>query len=128
MAGKIKLVRHDSRPFVYLSLTDDVTGLPIDVSDSGTIAVVQFRAVGSTTIKDTLPTQKLPGIVSDDGITVLYPAQYAVPGSGGRLVMTWHPDTLDTAGEFEGEVVVTFFDATVQTSYGLLKFTVREDF
>ncbi len=128
MASKINLVQNDTRPFLALSLTDTVTGLPIDFSDAGTTVYVQFRAAGSTTIKDTMTCQKLPGVVSDDGVTVLYPPQYAVPGSGGRLLMKWSATALDTPGEFEADVQSHFADDTVQTTYSLLKFTVREAF
>lgn len=128
MASKIKLVQNDTRPFLALSVTDEVTGQPIDFSDPGTVVVVQFRAAGATTIKDTCQCQKLPGVVSDDGITVLFPPQYANPGSGGRLLMKWNTTTLDTPGEFEGDVYSTFADSTIQTSYSLLKFSVRAAF
>lgn len=128
MADKIKLVQDDTRPFLALSLTDTVSGAPIDFSNDGTTVVVQFRPAGETQIKDVCSCQKLPGVVDEDGVTVLFPPQYAAPGSGGRLLMSWNPTTLDTAGEFEGDVYATFYDGTIQTSYSLLKFTVREKF
>jgi len=32
------------------------------------------------------------------------------------------------AGDYEGEIQITFADTTVQTVYDLLKFKLREDF
>ncbi len=42
--------------------------------------------------------------------------------------MDWSVDALDTAGEFEGEVEVTFPDGRIQTAFAILKFQVREQF
>jgi hypothetical protein len=32
------------------------------------------------------------------------------------------------AGDYEGEIQITFVDGTIQTVYDLLKFKLREDF
>jgi hypothetical protein len=35
---------------------------------------------------------------------------------------------LGEAGDYEGEIQITFVDGTIQTVYDLLKFKLREDF
>jgi hypothetical protein len=109
MAEKIKLVRGDTRPQVQLTLTDETTELPIDIT--GATVLMTFRAVGDTTLIDTLT-----GAV--------------VNGPAGVVVISWNPTTLAVdAGDYEGEVEVTFSSGQgVQTVYDLLKFKVREDF
>lgn len=109
MTEKIKLVRGDTRPQVKLTLTDETTGLPIDIT--GATVLMKFRAVGSTTLVDTLT-----GTV--------------INGAAGVVVIPWNPTTLAVdAGDYEGEVEVTYSSGQgVQTVYDLLKFKVREDF
>lgn len=127
MSTKLKLVKDDTGPPIVASLTDKVTGLPINIT--GALALkLYFRAVGSTTIKDTLTGTPLTGKVKADNVSIDYNAPYNVAGAGGRLSFPLNATTLDTAGEFEGEIEVTFADATRQTVFDLYKFTVRADF
>lgn len=109
MADKIKLVQGDTRPQIQVTLTDDNTGSPIDIS--GATCRLKFRAVGSTTLIDTLT-----GVV--------------VNGAAGLVVFAWNSTTLNVdAGDYEGEVEVTFpAGQGVQTAFEVLKFKVREDF
>jgi hypothetical protein len=108
MAEKIKLVQGDTLPQVLVTLTDEVTGLPVDVT--GAAAVMRFRAAGTTTLRDTLVGSILNG-------------------ANGQVVFSWGPTTLDVdPGDYEGEVEVTFSNGARQTVYDLLKFKVREDF
>lgn len=109
MADKIKLVQGDTRPQIQVTLTDENTGAVIDIS--GATCKLYFRAVGTSTILDTLN-----GVVTN--------------GEGGVVVFLWNQETLSVAaGEYEGEVEVTFPNgAGVQTVYDLLKFKVRADF
>jgi hypothetical protein len=108
MSDKIKLVQGDSRPQIQVTLTDDTTGNPIDLT--GATAVMFFRASGDTGILDTLN-----GVITS--------------ATNGVVVFAWNPTTLATAeGDYEGEVQVTFSDTTIQTAYSLLKFRVRADF
>ncbi len=128
MAGeKINLVQGDTRPQLVFSVTDDKSGQPFDLSASGTTAQLKFRAAGEDTIKATMACGKLPGIVTQDG-SIDYNAPYNTLGAGGRLYMNWSADALDEAGEFEGELEITFSDGTVQTAYDLIRFKVREKF
>ena len=109
MAEKIKLVQNDARPVIVCTLTDEVTGDPIVIT--GATPRMKLRPVGSDTLQATLT-----GAVTDgaNGVVAFYPA------------LT--PEMLTVAGDFEGEIEVTFSDGNVQTVYELLKFKVREDF
>lgn len=109
MTEKIKLVQGDSRPQIKVTLSDETTGTAINIT--GATVLLKFRAVGSTTLIDTMT-----GVITN--------------GSGGEVVFDWNPTTLNVdAGDYEGEVEVTFPNGTgVQTVYDVLKFKVREDF
>lgn len=126
MVDKIKLVQGDTRPQLVLSLTDDTTGDPIDVS-SATVRM-RFRALGSTTVLATMTATKLPGRVLSDG-SIDLTSPYNTSGVGGRCVLNWTSDALSqAAGDYEGEIEITFGDTTVQTVYDLLKFKLRSQF
>lgn len=126
MAEKIKLVQGDTKPALIVSLTDESTGAPIDVS--GATTRLKFRAAGGTTILSTLTATKLGGRVLTDG-TVDATPPYDIPGKGGRVQFNWTPGSLDVdPGDYEGEIEITYDDSTVQTVYDVLKFKVREDF
>jgi hypothetical protein len=110
MTDKIKLVKDDTRPALVCTITDDTTGAVIVLT--GASALLQFRAVGSSTLQATVP-----GTVTDgpNGVVVFYPASA--------------PEMLQgDAGDYEGEIQITFADGQVQTVYDLLKFKVRADF
>lgn len=131
MAKKYKLVQHDTLPEIYLFLYDEATGVPLDLSEVGTSIRMYLRAVDGTTLKDTLILAKLPGTVTrineETGAqTVKLGAPYTADGSGGRCAIQWGPTSLDTAGEYEGEIEITFASGGILTWYELLQFTVRE--
>lgn len=128
MVTKIRLVQGDTRPYLVLSLYDSRTNAPIDLSDPATKTRVLFREVGSDEVKAVMNAQVVPGRWDTAAQDVDYSPPYNLPGSGGRIVVMWPPNALDTAGEFEAEAETTFADGTVQTAYNLLKFTVREQF
>lgn len=108
MSDKIKLVQGDSRPQLQLTLTDDTTGDPIDLT--GSTVRMRFRETGSETVLDTLV-----GTITD--------------ATGGKVVIIWGTTTLDVPeGEYEGEIEITFDDTTIQTVYNLLKFKIRAEF
>lgn len=127
MTSRIKLVRNDTRPQLIVSLTDSVTGDPLNVSGDA-IVRLKFREEGLTTLKATLIGTKLAGRLTDAG-TVDNTAPYDVPGVGGRVAFNWTTDALSgPAGMYEAEVEITFADGSIQTMYDLLKFRMREDF
>jgi hypothetical protein len=52
-------------------------------------------------------------------------------GAGGVVVFYWSDDPTSlngAAGDYEGEIQITFADTTIQTVYELLKFKLRQDF
>lgn len=126
MASTIKLVKDDTGPPIIASITDKNTGLVIDLT--GATVVMFFRQVGETTIKDTLTGTLLTGRLKADGINIDLAAPYDVAGAGGRVSFALNATTLDTSGNFEGEIQITYADTTVQTVYEKYKFTVRADF
>ena len=75
-----------------------------------------------------MPCFPIAGYVDPDTKEVDYRPPYDVAGRGGRLAMDWSATALDTAGEFEGEVEVTFPDGRIQTAFAILKFQIREQF
>lgn len=125
---KIRLVQGDTAPQLQLSLTDQRTRRPLDLSAPGTTSRLLFREVGGATVKATMPCFAIAGYVDPETGDVDSRPPYDVAGRGGRLAMDWSADALDTAGEFEGEVEVTFPDGRIQTAFAILKFQVREQF
>jgi hypothetical protein len=110
MTDKIKLVQDDTRPALVCTITDDTTGTAVSLV--GASALLKFRAVGSTTLQATVT-----GSITD--------------GPNGQI--TFYPSTAPSmltgdAGDYEGEIQITFSDGTIQTVYDLLKFKVRSDF
>lgn len=110
MADKIKLVQGDTRPALVCTITDDTTGAPISLA--GSVVRLKFRAVGATSL-----TATVTGSVTDgpNGVVVFFPATAPEMLAG-------------EAGDYEGEIEITYPDSTVQTVYDVLKFKLREDF
>jgi hypothetical protein len=110
MAEKIKLVQGDTKPALVCNITDEITGNPIGLT--GATVLLKFRAVGATDL-----TATVTGSITDgpNGQVAFYPA------SAPAML-------LGEAGDYEGEIQITFSDTTVQTVYDLLKFKLREDF
>lgn len=106
----IRLVKGDEKPLIVLTLTDDITGTPIDLSLSTTEVSVKFRKAGTTTLLSTISCTKLSG------------------GTTGQVQFGFTGGVLDVdAGSYEGEVTVNY-DGNVQTVYETLRFTVRANF
>lgn len=110
MTDKIKLVQGDSRPALVVNLTDDNSGAPIPIT--GATVRLKFRELGASTNHAVLT-----GTITD--------------GPNGQVVFYWAqvPGSLDVeAGDYEGEIEITFSDGQIQTVYDVLKFKVRQDF
>lgn len=110
MADKIRLVQGDTGPQVQLTLTDDSTSNPIDLS--GATATLHFRALGSD--------------------TALFHRTLYIPNAtaaAGKAVIVWAEGDLDVEpGEYEGEIEIYWTAQSLrQTVYDLLKFKVRGD-
>jgi hypothetical protein len=110
MTEKIRLVRGDTKPAIVCNLTDQNTGLAIAIG--GATVRLKFREAGADQL-----TATVVGVVTDgaNGQVVFYPSSA--------------PEMLqNSAGDYEGEIEITFQDGTIQTVFDLLKFRVREDF
>lgn len=110
MTEKIRLVRGDTKPALVCNLTDQNTGLPINIT--GAVIRLKFREAGASQL-----TATVVGAVTNgpNGQVVFYPASA--------------PEMLaNSSGDYEGEIEITYADSTVHTVYDLLKFKVREDF
>ena len=117
----IKLVTGDTEPVLTLTLKDSnsaASGKTLDENNAetweaidltGAAVKLRMRAVGSTTVKNTLNCT-----ISD--------------ATAGKVTTNFPTGTLDTAGTFEGEVEITFSDGGIQTLQDLIKFKVRADF
>ena len=108
MTEKIKLVQGDTKPTLVCTLTDSGSGDAINIT--GATVRLKFRQVGSTSLRDTII-----GTVTS--------------GEGGVVSFSWGSDALDgPAGDYEGEIEITFGDGSIQTVYDLLKFKLRSEF
>lgn len=119
----INLVANDTQPEINLTLLDRNTaavGVNLDLDDPTTWAPidltsatvrVKFRALGTTTLLDTLSCVRV------------------APYTDGVCFMVWNDDTLAVdAGTYEGEIEITYDNGKVLTLFDRLKFKVREDF
>lgn len=106
----IRLVKGDEKPVIVLTLTDDITGTPIDLSLGTTTVSVKFRAAGTTTLLSTISCTKLSG------------------GTTGQVQFDFQNNVLNVdPGMYEGEIVVNY-NGQLQTVFDTLRFTVRANF
>jgi hypothetical protein len=106
----IRLVQGDERPLVIVTLTDDITNTPLDLSAGTTTVQVKFREQGQTAVLSTISCTKVAG------------------GSTGQIQFDFNGGVLDVdPGMYEGEIVVDF-DGEVQTVYETIRFRVRDNF
>lgn len=123
MAEKLKLVQGDTLPQPKAVITDSTTGLPVNLA--GGSALMFFRKAGASTLLATVPGALLTGLEAEDG-SVSTAAPYNVAGFGGRVAFVWGANDLAIpAGDYEGEVQITFADGGVQSVFDLVKFKVR---
>jgi hypothetical protein len=110
MAEKIKLVQGDTRPALVCTITDELANGPVGLA--GASVSLKIRAAGDTALRTTVN-----GIVTDP--------------ANGVVLFSWAtaPSALTgDAGDYEGEIEITFSNGEIQTVYDLLKFKLREDF
>lgn len=110
MTDKIKLVKDDTRPALVCNITDSTTGSVVVLT--GATVRLYFRAVGSSTLQATVLGSVTNGAA---GEVTFYPASAPAMLQGA-------------AGDYEGEIEITFSDGQIQTVYDVLKFKVRDDF
>ena len=119
----INLVANDTKPEINLTLKDSNTakaGSVLDPDDSTTWALidisdptvkVKFRALGASTILDTMTCVKV------------------APYVNGACYMQWGTTTLAVAaGTYEGEIELNYANGAIMTLFDRLKFKVRADF
>jgi len=105
----IKLVRNDTGPQLQFTITDSLTGNPIDLT--GATVTLHFRAANS----DTLLFSRA--------------AVIQAPATNGVAVLGWAPGNLDLdAGEYVGEVETVLASGLRETIFDVLQFELREDF
>ena len=120
---EIQVVANDTKPEVNLTLKDAntaATGLTLDPDDSSTwapidisdpIIRVKFRALGGSSILDTMTCIKV------------------APFTDGACYMPWGATPLAVAaGTYEGEIELTYTTGAIWTLFDRLKFKVRADF
>jgi hypothetical protein len=109
MADVIKVVQGDTKPLISLTLTDDATGDPFDLSAATTTVSINFRAAGSTATPQVISCAKTDAV-------------------NGKVQFDFSGDILNVdPGLYEGEIVVSL-DGATHTVYDVLKFRVRADF
>ena len=108
MAEEIRLVENDTKPAIGWVLKDRETN---DVIDLTTATVKLYvRALGSTTLKI-------------DG------RELTKPNGGGDGLVQYTPVSgdLDTPGQYEGDIEITFLDGTIQTVFEKQHFRIRSE-
>ena len=107
MPKVIRLVQGDTRPTLIVNIQDSQTDQFVDIS--GCEVRLLLREVDSNA-----PAHVIQGLV--------------INGINGDCVFQWSPQSLALAGDFEGEVEITFPDGRIQTVFDLLYFVIREQF
>lgn len=125
MSDVIRLVQNDTLPTLNIALNDQPTGQPVDLT-TATQVKMDFRAIGATTLTDTLYGVLLPGRVNADGSITM--TGFTAAGSGGRFSINWNSSTLANPGPYEGMISVMFPGALVQSVYDTLRFNIRPEF
>jgi len=117
----LSLVVGDTLPELTLTLKDRNTaasGLVLDEEDSSTWSPIditgatvklRIRKMGETTLSDTRTCT-----ISS--------------GANGICVTDFSTTTFSDAGQYEGEIEITFSGGGKQTVYDLVKFKIRDDF
>ena len=110
MADVIRLVQGDTKPDIALTLTDESTGLPIDLSAETTVVRVKFKASGSETLLSTITCTKIDAV-------------------NGRIEFNFAGGVLDVdPGMYEGEIEIDYDGSATQTVFEVLRFRVRQQF
>jgi len=106
----INLVQGDTGPQIKVTVTREDTGAVVDMS-GGTVRL-KVRKRGASALSFTLTAL-------DTGTNL----------ENGIALFVFNTGDLDVdPGNYQGEIEITFEDATVETIYETLDFFVREDF
>lgn len=107
---RIRLVRNDTGPQIQLTLTNEATGTAIDLSSA--TATMHFKSVATGVVAFSRALT-IPALTATQGIAI---------------VIWGATDLNQTAGDYDGEVEITFPTGMRQTVYDVLKFRLREQF
>jgi len=108
MADTIRAVSGDELPTVTVSLTDEATGVAVDLSAGTTSVTVKFHLAGSATVLSTITTVKVGSGVA---------GQFVFDFTGGIL-------TSLAAGAYEGDILINY-NGNIQTVFDTLRFRIR---
>lgn len=105
----IQLVQNDTGPDIEVTVYDVATNEPIDFSDGSDVVRLHF--------------------MREDGTGSLVTIVGSKPGGGGDGValFAWSAGQLANAGNYEGEIEITFASGKKQTVPEKLRFVVREE-
>jgi hypothetical protein len=108
MAVTYKYVQGDTRPQLQVTLKNETTNEPIDLT--GATVTLHFKAAGETSI--------------------LFSRNFTVTNAtGGVAVLQWQSGDLDQeAGAYQGEIEIVTSTGQRETIFDILKFKIREDF
>jgi len=107
MADTIQTVVGDELPAIQLALTNEASGIALDLSASSTVITVKFRLAGTTTTLSTITCTKPGG------------------GSDGIVQFDFTGGVLDvTAGAYEGDILISY-NGDIHTVFDTLRFRVR---
>jgi len=110
MASTFKYVRGDTGPQLKITVTEEDTGDPVDLT--GATATLHFRAAGEESV---LFSRAM--VISTQNAVV------------GVAVVDWAEGDLDQeAGSYEGEIEIVKANGIRETLYDKLKFKIRDDF
>ena len=105
------LVQGDNGSQVKVVITRDDTGLPVNLT--GATPTLKFKKKNTSNV--------LTSINSSTSLSAELEA--------GIALFQFDSTSLDiTAGDYVGEVQITFTDGNVETVYEELEFTIREDY
>jgi hypothetical protein len=108
--NRIRLVKNDTGPQIQLTLTDESTGSPINLS--GATATLYMKSLTTGTVVVSRPLTIPTGTASQ----------------GVALIIWGASDLNQTPGDYDGEVEVLFATGMRQTVYDVLKFRLRDQF
>ena len=101
----IKLVKDDTFPPLEFSVIKD--GSPVDLTGSTILFYMKNSSTG--TVK-----------VNGGSCTI-------TDATNGKCRYTWGATDLDTAGDYVGEIQITFAGGAIQTSYSEFNLVIRVD-
>lgn len=105
------LVQGDNGSQVKVVITRDDTGLPVNLT--GSTPTLKFKKKNTSNVLSEINS----ATVSSEDL------------EAGIAVFQFNTSALDiTAGDYVGEVQITFDDGTIETVYEELSFTIREDY